>query len=98
MVPNAEVLRQANIVSIDAMLMLNHLRWLGHVHRMDDNRIPKQLLYGQLKSGKRNPGRQKLRYQDVIRVSLARCNAPLRSWEDVALTRTDWRSMISTGV
>ena len=50
MVPNTEVLRRTGIDSIDAILMLNHLRWLGHVRRMYDNDITKQLLYGLLKT------------------------------------------------
>ena len=27
------------------------MRWLGHVHQMDDGRIPKDLLYGELELG-----------------------------------------------
>ena len=67
-VPNTAVLRRAGIDGIEAMLMLHQLRWLGHVRRMSDERIPKQLLYGQLRTGKRNCGRPKLRFQD--------CQAP----------------------
>ena len=30
------------------LLRQPRLRWLGHVHGMDDGRIPKDLLYGEL--------------------------------------------------
>ncbi|KAA3674449.1 uncharacterized protein DEA37_0011670 [Paragonimus westermani] len=66
MIPNTEVLRLADMDGMEAMLMLNQLRWLGHVRQMGDDHIPKQLLYGQVKSGKRNPGGQMRRYQDVV--------------------------------
>ncbi|KAA3673980.1 uncharacterized protein DEA37_0014953 [Paragonimus westermani] len=98
MIPNTEVLRRADMDGMEAMLMLNQLRWLGHVRRMGDDRIPKQLLYGQVKSGKRNPGGQKRRYQDVVQVSLSRCNIDFRCWEDLALNRTAWRNTVRAGV
>ncbi|KAA3676185.1 fyn-related kinase [Paragonimus westermani] len=80
------------------MLMLNHLGWLGHVRRMGDDRIPKQLLYRQVKTGKRHPGGQKRIYQDVVQVSLSRCNIDFRCWEDLALNRTAWRNTVRAGV
>ncbi|KAA3670761.1 uncharacterized protein DEA37_0015017 [Paragonimus westermani] len=98
MIQNTEVLRRAEMDGMEAMLLLNQLCWLGHVRRMDDDRIPKQLLYGQVKSNKRNPGGQKLRYQDVVQVSPSRCNIVFRCWEVLTLNRTIWRNTIWTGV
>ena len=40
-------------------------RWVGHMHRMPEIRIPQQSLYGELCVGKRKRGRQKLRYKDA---------------------------------
>ena len=37
----------------------------GHVHRMDDGRIPKVPLYGKLANGARCKGRPQLRFKDV---------------------------------
>ena len=39
------------------LLKQRRMRWLGHVVRMDDRRIPKDLLYGELVQGKRPTGR-----------------------------------------
>ena len=97
MTPNTEVLRRANINGIEATIMLNQLRWVGHVRRMDSKRIPKQLLYGQLKTGKRNVGKPKLRYQDQLRATLRRCKMDLHTWENVAADRPAWRTLIQTG-
>jgi hypothetical protein len=40
-VTNNEVLQQAKIPSMVTLLRQRRIRWLGHVHRMDDGRIPK---------------------------------------------------------
>ena len=48
---------------IEAMLKRAQLRWVGHVQRMNDNRLPKQILYSELSSGVRNKGGQRKRYR-----------------------------------
>ena len=40
-VPNTEGLRQGNTLSMFALLSQRRLRWLGHVHRMEYGRLPK---------------------------------------------------------
>lgn len=52
---------------------------------MPDNRLPKQMLYGQLKKGKRSQGGQEKRYKDNIKTHLTQCQFSLTSWEDAAL-------------
>ena len=44
---------------------MKRLKW--HIERMDDQRIPKQLLYGESEMGKRKVGRPQLRYMDQIK-------------------------------
>ena len=53
-VSNVEVFEQAEITSIEAILLKSQLRWVGHVSRMDDHRLPKIALYGELSTGRRN--------------------------------------------
>ncbi|XP_062614292.1 uncharacterized protein LOC134276017 [Saccostrea cucullata] len=47
-VTNKDVLRQSGLPSLFALLSQRRLRWLGHVSRMDNGRIPKDVLYGEL--------------------------------------------------
>ncbi|XP_012942368.1 uncharacterized protein LOC106012824 [Aplysia californica] len=47
-VTNVEVLTRAQIPSLFTTLRQRRLRWLGHMHRMPDGRILKDLLYGEL--------------------------------------------------
>ena len=56
-VTNNEVLKLADMDSIYSLLKQRRLRWLEHVRRMDDGRILKDLLYGELAEGKRSQGR-----------------------------------------
>ena len=53
-VSNTEVLSRANLPSMFTLLRQRRLRWLGHVYRMEDGRIPKDILYGKLASGMEN--------------------------------------------
>ncbi|GFO35998.1 endonuclease-reverse transcriptase [Plakobranchus ocellatus] len=46
LVTNVEVLEQAEIPSIEALIAKSQLRWAGHVCRMKDHRLPKIALYG----------------------------------------------------
>ena len=55
---------------------------------MDDTRIPKQLLYGELAQGKRQRGRPKLRYKDTCKVNLTRCDIDVKTWEETAQDKT----------
>ena len=77
-------------------------RWTGHVTRMPDERLPKKVLYGELKEGKRSQGSQKKRYKDTLKASLKdfnikHFNIPTDSWEQAAQDRTKWRCLINKG-
>jgi len=47
-------------------IRLNRLRWFGHVQRMEENRIPKRVLYTNLGTT-RLRGRSRNRWQDGVR-------------------------------
>ena len=44
-VPNTEVVNRAKLPSMYALLSQRRLRWLGHVYRMKEGRMPKDILY-----------------------------------------------------
>ena len=48
---NVEVLRRANMSSIEATLMDSQLRWTGHISRMNDSRLPKDVFCEELANG-----------------------------------------------
>ena len=47
-VPNNDVLERTGIPSMFTMPSQRRLRWLGHILRMQDGRLPKDVLYGEL--------------------------------------------------
>ncbi|KAK2549862.1 hypothetical protein P5673_029566 [Acropora cervicornis] len=58
---------EAGLPSMEEMLIQMNLRWLRHVERMDHQRLPRQLLYSQLRQGKCNLGRPRLRFKDTAK-------------------------------
>ena len=69
-VPNTEVLKQADIPIAIITMRKAQLKWTGPVSRMSDDRIQKQLFYGELAQGKRRVGGQKKRFKDKLNVYL----------------------------
>lgn len=55
-----EVLKREKTNSVEAIITHAQLPWAGHVRRMDDNRLPKVVIYGELRIGKRKQGGQKI--------------------------------------
>ena len=63
-VPNVDILNRCNTSSVESQLQSNSLRWLGHTFRMPNDRLPKQLLFGQVK-GSRPSGWPRLSFNGV---------------------------------
>ena len=75
------------------------LRWAGHISRMTDERIPKQLLYGQLADSSRSLGRPRQRYKvDVLMAKLKSCNININMWEAEATDRPSCRTKCAAAV
>ena len=91
---DTEVLKRAGMQSVHTLLKLAQLRWTGHVTRMSDERLTKEILYGELQVGKRFHGGQKKRYKDTLKASLKDFNIPTESCEQIAQDRTKWRGLI----
>jgi hypothetical protein len=97
-VSNNAVLERAQIPSMFTLLKQRRMRWLGHVTRMDDGRIPKDLLYGELAEGKRPRGRPLLRYKDVCKRDMKDLNIDINTWEASAEDRSSWKSLVKEGL
>ena len=95
-IANLVVLSRAGLPSMYAMLTQRRLRWLGHVCRMEDGRIPKDILYGELATGTRPTGRPILRYKDICKRDLKSCNINHQNLESTTTDRAIWRSTIKT--
>ena len=97
-VSDVETLEKAKLNSIEALLLRNRLRWAGHVARMDNNRLPKQIMFGELRDGKRNIGTPKKRFKDELKTSLNSSGLNHTEWEERASNRVSWRDDVRRGV
>ena len=65
---------------------------------MEDGRLPKDILYGELASGYRRVGRPNLRYKDVIKRDMQSTEIKSNSWEGKAVDRVIWRMAVDDAV
>ena len=90
-VKNSAILSKCNITGIEAFIIKYQMRWCGHISRMSDERIPKQLFYGQIKDYPRRIGRPLLRYKDNFKGNLRRLEIGVGAWEALSQDRQAWR-------
>ena len=64
---------------------------------MDEYCLPKRLFYGELSAGKRSVGGQYKRYKDTLKATMKNFQIDPDNWEQAALDRPTWRSLIHKG-
>ena len=95
--PNDHVMKFLGVPTIEELLHQNRLRWMGHVARMDNSRMPKQALFSFLPPEMgvhRLPGKQSgKRLRDAMVNSLEVIQVPLQGWVQMALLNDgkDWK-------
>jgi len=92
------VLNTCGIMGIEAFLLKAQLRWVGHIMRMPDSRIPKQVFRGQLASGKRLQCGPVLRYKDALKVNLKQCGIDPSALDDDTQDCSAWRTLCHEAV
>jgi len=97
-VPHTELLKRSVTTPVEHLLLQRQLRWLGHVTRMPENRLPRRLLYGELSSGQRSVGRPKKRFSDYIKMNLLKCHIKPRDLETLVSDRAIWKATCETGL
>ena len=91
---DTEVLRQADLPSSITVMRKAQLRWASHVSRKQEDRIPKQLFYGELWFHEPTVDGH---YKDSLKVFLKDFNISTESWEFLASDRPCWRQLITKG-
>ncbi|KAI5731855.1 hypothetical protein M8J77_017328 [Diaphorina citri] len=90
-VPNEEVLKKAQVMSIDNIIRIRRLRWAGHVSRMEPNRTPMQIAFAELTQGKRERQKPKCRWMDTVKNDLNKLGVDSSNWRNLAGNRNQWR-------
>ncbi len=83
--------------SLEDIVIARRLRWLGHLARMDDHRLPKKKLFGWLPQRRPAHG-TRMRWRDCVRKDLNRFNIDDRKWYQLAQDRSGWRRSCRTGL
>ena len=91
-VPHVTILQTSKSSSIESLIIKRQRRWVGHVIRMPENHLPKQLLFGELFEGHRSVGGQKKRFKDHLNALLKKYNIPSAELEVRASDLVGWRS------
>jgi hypothetical protein len=78
---------------ITETIRLNRLHWFGHVQRMEENRIPKKLLYMNLETT-RLRGRPRNRWQDEVREDGRLVGG--KGWKERVYNREEWKKLLRT--
>ena len=75
------------------MLKKERLRWFGHVQRMEENRIPRRVLYMNLGTA-RLRGRPRNRWQDEVREDGRIVGG--EGWPEKVHNREEWKKLLRT--
>ena len=92
-VPNEDILKSCRVQSISVLLRKSRMRWLGHIGRMKDVRLPKMVLFSKLANGIRCQGRTRRSWLDCVRNDFTELNIGYRaqSWFRHCQNRFYWR-------
>ena len=66
--------------------------------RMEDCKLPKKILYGELKERTQSRSDQKKCLKDNLKHNLKKCGIDVDGWETLAADRPLWRSVVASGV
>ena len=97
-VSNVSIRSKILVPYITSVLRLRRLKWFGHVNRMGKERLPHQLLFGELEAGKRPQSKPPKRWKDCINDDLQKFQIPSGTLERDTQDREKWikRSSVLT--
>jgi hypothetical protein len=93
MLTNKEIYASVKKPTIMKTISLNRLCWFGHVQRMEENRIPKRVLYVNLGTT-RLRGRPRNRWQDEVREDGRIVGGG--GWQGKVHNRQEWTKCLRT--
>jgi hypothetical protein len=88
---NKEIYASVKKDTITETIRLNRLRWFGHVQRMEENRIPKRVLYMNLGTTRMRP---RNRWQDEVREDRRLVGG--EGWQEKVHNREEWKKLLRT--
>ena len=89
---NEDIRARTEQCKVGELVTRSRLRWLGHVTRMKEGRLPPRLLFGRIEGVSRK-GRPVLRWRDMIQSDLKK--RKVKSWYNVVQDRAAWRRVVN---
>jgi len=89
---NNELYSLYNEPNIVEDIKIRRLEWVGHIIRMEEERIPKKVLYGNFHTT-RPVGRPRTRWADVVQRDALQL-LWIRGWMRRAANRDEWRRLV----
>ena len=90
---NEEIYANIKKPTVAETIRLHRLGWFGHVQRMEENRIPKRVLYMNLETT-RPRGRPRNRWLDEVREDGRMVGG--EEWQEKVYDREEWRRLLRT--
>jgi len=90
---NKEIYASVKKPTVIEAIRLNRLRWFGHVQRLEENRIPKTVLYMDLGTT-RLRGRPRNRWHDEVREDGRIVGG--EEWQEKVHNREEWKKLLRT--
>ena len=87
----SDIRSRAGTPSIKYIFLYRQLRWLGHIIRMPDSRLPHRVLHGQLRLRHMSVSGQWKHFKDHIKTILKKCNIPFNRLEALTSNRATYR-------
>ena len=92
---NEDIRNQTKLQGMDLIIKERRLRWLGHVLRMEDDRIPKQATRWQMDSCTIRARRPRSNWIDTVFRDLKSIGMAWEDAEQAAVDREDWRGRVA---
>jgi hypothetical protein len=92
---NKEIYAIVKKPTVTETMRLHRLRWFGHVQRMDENRIPKRVLYMNLETT-RPRCRPRNRWHDEVREDGRRVGG--EEWQEKVFNREERKKLRRTAI
>jgi hypothetical protein len=83
--------------SVETTIRRRRLLWAGAIARMPDDRLPKQILFGELNGGERLRGGQETKWRRCVMDDLRSFNIPLENWVELAQEGDAWATKVQIG-
>ena len=92
-ISNEDIRKRLDIVSVQEKVSKSNLRWYGHVNRMGEHRLAKQIFEAKM-DGKRPRGRPRGRWIDGVKVALESRGLTEDKARHLTSNRNTWRKIV----